>query len=126
MTLPAIDLEYMRGRVKGLRVAAESNMTCVILAEFELPPGYDRPYSTLLLRLNPGYPDIPPDMWWFDPPVRRADGRPIPATDVSEHHLDRNWQRWSRHLGPGQWRSGIDTLESFLALIRRELIRCAQ
>jgi hypothetical protein len=62
-------------------------------------------------------------MWWFDPPVRRADGQQIPATDAIEHHLGRSWQRWSRHLATGQWRSGVDGLESFLALVRRELER---
>jgi hypothetical protein len=98
-------------------------MTCVVLPEFCLPPGFDRPRSDLLLRFNPGYPDVPPDMWWFDPPVRRNDGQPIPATEVIERYLGRNWQRWSRHFAAGQWRSGIDGLESFLALVRKELER---
>ncbi len=126
MTLPAVDLTYLGDRAKAHHVATDANMTCVILAGFEVPPGYDRERCDLLLRLNPGYPDVPPDMWWFDPPLRRADGRGIAATDVVENYLGRTWQRWSRHLNPGQWRSGIDTLESFTALIRRELMRCAQ
>ena len=33
------------------------------------------------------------------------------------------WQRWSRHFSHGQWRPGIDGLESYLALIRRDLER---
>lgn len=126
MTLPATDVEYLGNRSTDHRVASEANMTCVLLPGFDLPSGYDRSKSDLLLRLNPGYPDVPPDMWWFDPPIRRADGRPIEAADVLEDHLGRSWQRWSRHFNSGQWRSGIDTLESFIALIRRELIRCAQ
>jgi hypothetical protein len=100
-------------------------MTCVVLRDFALPLGFDRQKSDLLIRLNAGYPDVQPDMWWFDPPVRRADNQPIPATEVLEHYLGRSWQRWSRHLAAGQWRSGIDGLESFLALVRRELERCA-
>jgi hypothetical protein len=99
----------------------EANMTCVQFPNFALPLGFDRPQSNLLLRLSPGYPDVPPDMWWFDPPVRRADGQVIPATEVIEHHLGRTWQRWSRHFAAGQWKSGIDGLESFMALVRREL-----
>jgi hypothetical protein len=98
-------------------------MTCVILPGFPLPAGFDRVSSDLLLRLSPGYPDVPPDMWWFDPPVRPRDGRSVPATEHVECHLGRSWQRWSRHLSPGNWRSGIDGLESFLALLRRELER---
>jgi len=123
--LPPNDAEYLLGREIDHTVTAESNMTCVVLRDFALPPGLDRPTADLLVRLHPGYPDVPPDMWWFDPPVRRADGRPIPATDGVEQYLGRRWQRWSRHLSGGQWRSGIDGLESFLALIRKELTQAA-
>jgi hypothetical protein len=98
-------------------------MTCVVLPSFVLPPGLDREYSDLLIRFSAGYPDVPPDMWWFDPPLRRADGKPIPATEVIEQHLGRSWQRWSRHLTAGQWLSGVDGIQTFLALIRRELER---
>lgn len=123
MTLPPDDLRYLTDRGLNHAVVSEANMTCVVLSQYPLPSGFDRANSDLLLRLSPGYPDIPPDMWWFEPPVRRADGRPIPATEVTESHLGRQWQRWSRHFLPGQWRSGIDCLETFLALIRKELER---
>lgn len=125
--LPTDDTQYLAERIGNgsHSVTTEANMTCVILQSYQLPTGFDREVSDLLLRLSPGYPDVPPDMWWFDPPVRRADGNPIPATEVLEHYLGRTWQRWSRHLSPGQWRSGVDRLESFLALVRRELEKSA-
>ena len=59
-------------------------------------------------------------MWWFDPPVTKATGADFLNTDVRENHLGRNWQRWSRHLEPGQWKSGVDRLENYVALIRSE------
>lgn len=123
--LPPHDTEYLTERFGNgsHTLTAEANMICVVLRGFSLPPGFDREKADLLLRLQAGYPDVPPDMWWFDPPVRRADGQPIPQTEVIEHYLGRGWQRWSRHLAPGQWRSGIDGLESFLALLRKELER---
>jgi hypothetical protein len=65
-------------------------------------------------------------MWWFYPAVRRTDGRSIAAADLQENHLGRTWQRWSRHLNPGQWRSGVDSLESYLALVRKELETAAR
>jgi hypothetical protein len=98
-------------------------MTCVVFPGFVLPSGYNVQQADLLLRLSPGFPDVAPDMWWFSPAVRLADGRSVQATDVTEHHLGRPWQRWSRHFNAGQWRSGIDSIESFLALIRKELQR---
>jgi hypothetical protein len=121
--LPSDDTQYLTDRVVRHSVSAEANMTCVVLHDFPLPAGFDRTHSDLLLRIGAGYPDVAPDMWWLDPPVRRADGQAIPATDVIEHYLGRSWQRWSRHLTAGQWRSGVDGLESFLALVRRELER---
>lgn len=123
--LPSNDTTYLTERTVNHSVAAEANMTCVVIRDFALPVGFDRPQSDLLLRFSAGYPDVAPDMWWFDPPVRRADGQTIPATDVVERHLERSWQRWSRHLPEGQWHSGTDGLESFLALVRRELERSA-
>jgi hypothetical protein len=64
-------------------------------------------------------------MWWVDPALHRADGSVIEATQVMEPHLGRTWQRWSRHFAPGQWQSGIDGLESYLALIHSEFLRAA-
>ena len=124
MSLPETDVAYLNERGFDYEVTSEANMTCVVLRGFRLPAGYAQPQSDLLLRLSPLHPDVAPDMWWFDPPVQRADGRGIPATDSREGHLGRTWQRWSRHFNGGQWHSGVDTLESFIALIRRELERC--
>jgi hypothetical protein len=60
-------------------------------------------------------------MWWFSPAVTRTDRQPIPATNVTEQHLGRSWQRWSRHLQPGQWISGVDTLQTYFAILRQDL-----
>jgi hypothetical protein len=125
MTLPQLDLDFLNERGGEHSVTLEAGMVCVVLSEFTLPPGYVNPAASLLLRLNPGFPDVPPDMWWFDPPVRRTDGVIVPATEHQETHLGKTWQRWSRHLNQGQWRSGIDRLENFVGLIRSELSRCA-
>jgi hypothetical protein len=119
--LPQNDRQYLDERAPGHAVLTEANMVCVTMPDFPLPAGFNVGSSTLLLRLSPGYPDVPPDMWWFNPPVKRVDGTEIPATQAYERHLGREWQRWSRHLTAGQWRSGVDSLESYLAIVRREL-----
>lgn len=124
--LPQHDVTCLAERGLKYSVSTEANMTCVVFQGYRLPAGYDREQADLLIRLNPGFPDVQPDMWWFDPAVRLKDGRSVKATDVTEHHLGRTWQRWSRHFNAGQWRSGVDSLESYLALIRRELERCVQ
>jgi len=119
--LPDLDQAYLGALAPGNNVSIEGGMTCVVIPGFPLPGGFTIPSADLLLRLPPGYPDLPPDMWWFCPSVQRADGHPIEATQSLENHLGRTWQRWSRHLNAGQWRPGVDSLESYLALVRREL-----
>lgn len=125
MALSPDEIETLERLGLDFRVQDENGMTCVTIRDFRLPGGFKLAMSTLLIRLNPGFPDVPPDMWWFDPPVMRIDSAVIPATDAVEHHLGHSWQRWSRHLDPGQWQSGIDSLESFIAIIRRELVQWA-
>lgn len=124
MPLPQAEITYLAARGQPYTVSEEANITCVVLHGFPLPVGCTQERADLLLRLNPGYPDVPPDMWWFDPPVHAKDGRTIEATQSVERHLGREWQRWSRHLNNGQWQCGIDSLESFIALIQREVARC--
>ncbi|WP_216896149.1 E2/UBC family protein [Nocardia alni] len=124
MTLPEPDIEYLARRSVPHEIAADGAMTCLVLQGWALPQGLSQTSADLLVRLQPGYPDLAPDMWWFSPELFLEDGRRIQATEVMENHLGRTWQRWSRHLEPGQWRSGIDSLESYVTLIDRELERC--
>ena len=119
--LPASDKRYLDERAIPHSVSMDGGMICVVMRKLALPQGLDRPCADLLVRLNPGYPDVPPDMWWFDPAIRKANGTVIPATEHMEHYMGRSWQRWSRHLPAGLWRSGTDGLESYLALVHREL-----
>lgn len=119
--LPPIDMKFLHETAPAHSIASEGGMICVVIPDFALGLGYDRATSDLLLRLSGGYPDVKPDMWWFHPPVRRTDGQTIEATQTQEQYLGRTWQRWSRHLNDGQWRSGIDTLRSYIALVRSEL-----
>lgn len=126
MTLPALDQRYLADRKIEHVIHVGQGEICVVLPGWQLPVGLNVSTVDVLLRLSVGYPDIAPDMWWTDPPVRRADGTVIPGTEVTEQVLGRSWQRWSRHFQPGQWQSGVDGLESFFALIRSEFELAAQ
>ncbi|RJT30909.1 MULTISPECIES: E2/UBC family protein [Mesorhizobium] len=119
--LPAVDQDYLQARAPGHSVSLDGGMIAIIIPSFPLPSGFTAVAADLLLRLSPGYPDVAPDMWWFEPAVRRTDGQVIEATQSQEAYLGRTWQRWSRHFQAGQWRSGIDSLESYLTLVRKEL-----
>ena len=90
----------------------------VVLADYPTP-GLDQRCVDLLLRLPIGFPDATPDMFWVSPALTTR-GAAIPGTEQTENYLGRSWQRWSRHIG-GQWRPGVDNLETYLAYVRRAL-----
>lgn len=124
--LPTVDTQFLEER--GLRhsVQVDGGMTCVLLPDWKIPAGYRQTEADLLLRLAPGYPDVPPDMWWCSPALTLTDGSLPQAAEVTEQYLGRSWQRWSRHFSsPAQWRSGVDGLESYLARVRGEMLRSA-
>lgn len=121
MALPQPDVDYLSTKGHRYSVVEEGGMTCVVLQGYNLPAGFNRESTDLLVRLTPGYPDIAPDMWWFEPAVHRADGKPIAAADHTEAHIGRSWQRWSRHLEVGQWMPGNDTLEAYMATLHANL-----
>jgi hypothetical protein len=120
VSLPEAEQKFLVERGIAHEVRVDGGMTCVLLPGWPLPARLNVARTDLLLRLAPGFPDVPPDMWWCDPAVTRADGSQIPGTQSSEAHLGRSWQRWSRHFTAGQWQPGRDSLEGFLALIRAE------
>ncbi|MFC5861784.1 E2/UBC family protein [Acidicapsa dinghuensis] len=119
--LPQSDIDALTARSLEHAVSTAGGITCIVIRNYPIPPGLNCRVADLLLRLSAGYPDVPPDMWWFSPAIGRPDGRLIAATQQIESHLGRQWQRWSRHLPAGAWKSGIDSLESYLALVKREL-----
>ena len=121
VTLPQVDVAFLEERALQHHVEVDGGMTCVLISSWRLPSRYSRSETDLMIRLSPGYPDVAPDMWWFNPAIYRADGTELPNTNVFENYLGHRWQRWSRHFSSSQWRSGVDSLESYLALIRQHL-----
>ena len=101
----------------GLTYEAEpdSGFINVIINHYPLPAGLVPATTTLLLRLPNGFPDASPDMFWTSDTVRTTNGRQPPATEVTETHGGRPWQRWSRHIN--SWRPGIDDLETLLHFV---------
>jgi hypothetical protein len=121
--LRPVDSDYLEQLGLEYEVTSEHGMVCVVVKGWELPAGYQPDHTDLLVRLPPQFPDAPPDMFWVDPPVRYASTGAAPrAADSLEEYIGRSWQRFSRHLAPGMWQPGRDSLQSYLALIRQDLI----
>lgn len=97
----------------------------VVLPGYQLPDGFEPRVIELLLMLPFGFPDTQPDMFWADPHVTLHGAAPQ-ATEMTQPIIGRQWQRFSRHLTPGTWRSGVDDLRSWLSLIATILAREAE
>lgn len=118
MMLRPADRDALKRLGLPFKVSWQGGFTMVQIERYPPGPGLQPGEVTILLRLPAGFPDVYPDMFWVDPPVRLASGRQIAGTGYMETHLDRSWQRWSRHV-ISDWRPGIDNLSTYLAYVRR-------
>jgi hypothetical protein len=122
--LPARDAAFLaeRGLEFDLLPDAASGGACLVVHKFDVTGGGFAPSPIdLMVRIPPQYPLTPLDMWYCDPAIRIAStGQFAVASEATESHAGRNWQRFSRHLN-GTWRPGVDSLRSFFTHIQREL-----
>lgn len=122
--LPAADVEFLDARHPGWEAIRNSSANWLLVGQFALPDGYTVETTQVALRIESGYPDTQIDMAYFDPPLRRQDGKGIPATESTETIDGKSFQRWSRHrTGANPWRPGIDDISTHLAQVQHWLIR---
>ena len=125
MDLPARDRKVLDASGLDYTVVEDQGMLAVRIRAYPLPPGLSATSTEVMFRLAPGYPDVPPDMWWLQPGVTTSAGGIIQATEQVEMHFGLQWQRWSRHIPPESWHSGVDGLKSFLKLLDAQLALAA-
>jgi Prokaryotic E2 family E len=120
--LPA-DEAFLRTKGYTFELLAEGGSDqLVMLRGIQLFPGrFDLPATDVLVKLPPGYPATPLDMFWVFPALRYRAGGVPPSADTYESHEGKAWQRFSRHLPGGAWRPGIDSLRTFLPRFLAEL-----
>jgi hypothetical protein len=120
--LPEIDREFLEEKGYSYTAISAGGELHVVLRDYEFPPVYAPRTADLLIILPAGYPNANPDMYWTYPDVKLVNGQwPL----NSEHHQtygSRSWQRWSRHY-QGKWRAGVDSLRTYLAVVRKEIAK---
>ncbi|HLA63164.1 MAG TPA: multiubiquitin domain-containing protein, partial [Rhodothermales bacterium] len=119
--LPDHDVEYLDARGLPWETIVDEQRLFILVHDFPLPDGYDAGTVTVALMIPPGYPTVEFDMVYFDPPVVRADRKPIGA--LSTLIIDgAAFQRWSRHrTQQNPWRLGLDDVSTHLALVEEWL-----
>jgi len=127
MFLPEFDQEYLVAKGLEYGEVQENSKNGLTIKNWVLPPNkftVDR--SDLLIFLPSGYPDVPPDMFYFLPALLLKPASRYPrATEVFESFNGNQWQRWSRHLGAESWRRGTDGIHTYLKRVDEALIQAS-
>lgn len=123
MFLPESDRDYLNQKGYTFREVTDNAKNGLIISNWTLPEGkYNHEGSDLLIFIPTGYPDIPPDMFYFYPAILLPENRYAPASEVFEPFNTISWQRWSRHLGAEHWRSGVDGIHTYLKRVETALL----
>lgn len=110
------DDAFLSGRYPNWETVLEGETRWLIIEGFSITDGYNVPEVRLALRMLPAYPDVQIDMAYFLPQLSRADGKPV--NGLSELNIDgKNFQQWSRHRAPDQWRPDVDNVETHLLFV---------
>ncbi len=121
LALPEADQRYLDDHGLEADVVSHGPHTGVIVRQLSLPAGkFNHAAADVLILLPTGYPDVPPDMFYFDPWLSlRSTGQYPNRADAALAFNSRNWQRWSRH-NPA-WRPGVDGLHTMLKRVEHAL-----
>ncbi|XKM38217.1 multiubiquitin domain-containing protein (plasmid) [Rhizobium ruizarguesonis] len=94
----------------------------LIIQDYPVPAGYTVTTTTLALMIPPTYPQAQIDMFYAYPPLQRANGAAIPATEALQSIVGLSFQRWSRHRGSVvPWNPQGDNVVTHLALVDSSL-----
>lgn len=122
--LPPCDVEFLDSQHPDWESIRNGLANWLLVGQFVLPAGYSVVTTQVALRIEPGYPDTQIDMAYFYPPLRRQDGKSIPATESTEMIDGKTFQRWSRHrTAANPWRPGIDDVSTHLVQVQHWLAR---
>jgi len=103
------DEACLAARSGSWEAIVENNTKWVIIPDYPIPEGYNHRSASAALRISPSYPDDQIDMVYFYPALALTSGRAI--RQLTPHALDgKQYQQWSRHRKPGEWRPGIDNI----------------
>lgn len=115
--LPSNDRRFLTTKGYSFREVNDGANKGLIIDNFLTLPEkkYNQANSSLLVILPTGYPDVPPDMFYFQPALTLAVTNSYPAyADVMQVCFQQTWQRWSRHAPTSDWRVGKDGIHSYI------------
>lgn len=122
------DEDYEILSSSGLNYEEDETKRFLVIKDFPLKPGlYELGNECIekvdvLVVIPTNYNTSGNDMFWFYPPLTRADKKQIPAAFIfgqgdSRIYNGKEFCRWSRHFKPETWRPKIDNILKILSRI---------
>lgn len=118
--IPELDREFLSEKEYNFEIVSGKGPILLIIKNFHFSASYVPQIADLLIIIPAGYPNAPLDMFWTNPDVKLVNGNWPSAAEHHEQYNGKSWQRWSRH---GNWRTGIDSLQSFITSIKKEIVK---
>lgn len=114
--LPMKDKSFLDSKGYSYREISDGPNKGLIIDGFPIMPEgkFSVGSSSLLIILPTGYPDVPPDMFYFFPEVRLKNNAYPAQADQRPIHFNQTWQQWSRHAPASEWRVGRDGIQSYI------------
>ncbi|MBY5505337.1 hypothetical protein HFO81_07230 [Rhizobium leguminosarum] len=119
-----VDESYLDGLGLQWETRNSDGHRWLIINDYPVPAGYTAMTTTLALMVPPTYPQSQIDMFYTYPPLQRASGAAIPATEAIQSIGGLPFQRWSRHRGSiVPWSPQRDNVVTHLALVESALMK---
>jgi hypothetical protein len=107
--------------VTAHRPAENGQRIYILFDRYQLPPGWNKDATRLLLITDISYPNSKLDMFWVETNLKLQNGNIPQSADILETHLGETWQRFSWHVQT--WNPAHDNLITYLATVDARLRR---
>lgn len=122
-----VDNKFLDTYHPAWQAISEGGRQWLVLPNYSLPEGFSNAQVNLALEIPPTYPAAQIDMFYLFPGVTLVSGVPIPATEALQQIGGQQYQRWSRHRGPGSpWQMAHDNVLTHMALVESALLKEVQ
>jgi hypothetical protein len=117
------EVEVMKTEGHSLALHEEGGTALVVLENYPVPQGYNKPTTQLLLKVPLSYPNGQPDMFWTDDDFALANGSAPQSAEVFETYLGKRWRRFSWH--PQGWNPATCNLKTYVEFVNVRLGKVA-
>jgi hypothetical protein len=118
---PQLETDVNKLKESGYTVSLQrdGNQVFVVMDHYPVPPGWNKPETTLLLITDIGYPNSKMDMFWTDVDLMLNNGKIAQATEAIQNFLGKQWRRFSWHVQ--KWNPAVDNLRTYLETVNARL-----